>query len=229
MLSQILSIRKARYILLLLVLVVCLYLGLIRLMTPNRSFKRTNVQVKSVWSDACPTWPPDPATPANGSLVLTGGMPSPDMTNMLFEMLRERLGQVKDRPIPDFSKSCDISSPDLLACTSYDCKDKISDNLEDRVKDVLSAPELQLTNEHRAAIAAFSNMFPADDILIVSATSSNHFGETQKMFKSLHEVVYPTLKNFTAVLVDIGLTEAERKRAEAKCRCRVVRFPHHLF
>ena len=71
---------------------------------------------------------------------------------------------------------------------------------------------MQLSNEHRAAIAAFSKMFPVNDIIIVTATSSNHYGETQKMFKSLHEVVYPMLKNFSVVLVDIGLTESERKR-----------------
>ena len=82
----------------------------------------------------------------------------------------------------------------------------------------MSSPELQLTNEHREAIATFSKMFPADDIIIVSATSSNHFGETQKMFKSLHEVVYPTLKNFTVVLVDIGLTEVERKKVRTEGR-----------
>ena len=38
------------------------------------------------------------------------------------------------------------------------------------------------------------------------------------MFKSLHEVVYPTLKNFTVVLVDIGLTEVERKKVRTEGR-----------
>ncbi|GFR64383.1 MetK_1 protein [Elysia marginata] len=223
--------RKTKYALLFFALVVCFYLGLVRFIRLHNAYRPLPAsKAKDIWSDACPSWPPPSNSgQVNQTLQFTGSEPSQETADMLTRILRERLESVKDKKMPDFSKACDVNSPDLPACTSYNCKDKISTSLEERVNDVLKSPELQLTNEHRAAIAAFSKMFPTNDIIIVSATSSNHFGETQKMFKSLHEEVYPRLKHFSVVLVDIGLTEMERKRAEEKCKCHVVRFPYHLF
>ena len=99
----------------------------------------------------------------------------------------------------------------VRACTDYKCPHPLDTSLDERVRDILRSPELQLTDEHRRAIAAFGQKFPENDVIIVTAASSNHFGEVQKMFKSLHDVVYPTLKNFSVVFVDIGLSDKERK------------------
>ncbi|GFO43640.1 metk_1 protein [Plakobranchus ocellatus] len=231
MLGQILSIistRKARYALVVLCLILCFYLGL-RLRKVARSHSVAQKPARNIWSEACPSWPLSSAPVSNTTLRFPDKGPSKETVDMLYKMLQERLDQVKDKPLPDFSKPCNISSPELKACTSVQCPGKIHTSLEERVKDVLSSPELQLANEHRAAIATYSAMFPTNDIIIVSATSSNHFGETQKMFYSLHRDIYPILKNFSVVLVDIGLSESERILAEKKCRCKVIRFPHHLF
>ena len=63
------------------------------------------------------------------------------------------------------------------------------------------------------------------DVIIASAVSSNHYLEIQKMLKEFHKSLYPVLKNFTLVIVDIGLTKYEKIRMEKHCRCQVISFP----
>ncbi|GFO43644.1 hypothetical protein PoB_007014900 [Plakobranchus ocellatus] len=182
-----------------------------------------------VWGEACPGWnppaAPDPPLSADARAE----------ANHLKQILKTRLELPNDveKPTMNFSVSCEANSRNkdkyLKACTDYKCQHPLSKNVEERVEDILRSPELQLTAYERDAIDIFSQMFPVNDVIIVTAASSNHFGEAQKMFKSLHEVVYPVLKNFSVVFVDIGLTERERKMAENSCKCQVIKFPYEWF
>ncbi|KAK3793468.1 hypothetical protein RRG08_066319 [Elysia crispata] len=182
-----------------------------------------------IWGQACPTWSPPASPQADPPLTAEREAEATQLT----KTLRTRLELPNDIVMPNFNESCDVLALDknryLKACTDKKCAHPLSKNLDERVRDVLGSPEMQLTEEHRRAIDAFSQKFPENDVIIVTAASSNHFGEAQKMFKSLHEVVYPTLKNFSTVFIDIGLSAREKKLAENGCKCQMVQFPYEWF
>ncbi|KAK6976515.1 hypothetical protein BgiMline_022948 [Biomphalaria glabrata] len=67
---------------------------------------------------------------------------------------------------------------------------------------MVMSPNLSLTTDQRELIQS--------DVIILSASSENHYAEMQAMFQNLHTVVYPNMANFTMVLFDIGLTKKQR-------------------
>ncbi|GFN82182.1 hypothetical protein PoB_000868800 [Plakobranchus ocellatus] len=100
---------------------------------------------------------------------------------------------------------------------------------EDRIRELLSTPTLQLSSDQLNRILSLSEDIPENDLIIASAISSNHFDEMQAMFKNLHEVVFPRLKNFGMVLFDLGLSEKQRNITLKNCRCQIVPFKFELF
>ena len=105
----------------------------------------------------------------------------------------------------------------MTGCTS-DCGDAMtldSRPLRKRVAGLVENPKLELSPEQRGAILSMSEGIPETDIIIVSASSSNHYDEMQAMFHGLHTVVYPVMaeqrRNFSVVLFDLGLTRDERR------------------
>ena len=78
------------------------------------------------------------------------------------------------------------------------------------MRELLTLPQIQLSSRQLDTILKLSESIPERDLIIASAISSNHFDEMQAMFKNLHEIVYPKIKNYQVVLFDLGLTEKHR-------------------
>ncbi|XP_059162974.1 uncharacterized protein LOC131946299 [Physella acuta] len=114
------------------------------------------------------------------------------------------------------------------ACIS-NCSRPLNPDSETRLLDILTSPNLTLSQHQRRLILSMGQAIPESDVIFVSASSSNHYDEMQDMFYSLHQTVYPRVNNFTVVLFDIGLTEEQRIITEKHCRCQVVTFPYEKF
>ncbi|XP_055893302.1 uncharacterized protein LOC106076738 isoform X5 [Biomphalaria glabrata] len=114
------------------------------------------------------------------------------------------------------------------ACKYDNCSSEISNNVEERIWDILS-PRFRLSKQQTSIIKVFSQSIPSSDTILLSAASSNHFNEFQAMVQNLHTVVYPVLSNVTYVFLDLGLTIKQRNLTEKACRCHVISFPFHLF
>ncbi|KAK3764933.1 hypothetical protein RRG08_045736 [Elysia crispata] len=153
----------------------------------------------------------------------------------LTNLLERRLAQPNEAHQIVYNKPCNPSGKGLLGCTS-DCGNALplgAKPLRARVESLVESPRLRLSSEQRGAILSMSASIPETDIIIVSASSANHYDEMQAMFHGLHTVVYPVMeqqkRNFSVVLFDLGLTPEQRQMTEAKCRCQVVSFPKNIF
>nr|KAI8757246.1 hypothetical protein BgiMline_010761 [Biomphalaria glabrata] len=153
-----------------------------------------------------------------------------DLIKNLTDLLLFRLNQPNNAAKILYTESCDIvASKSELACTNYSCPRGINPDPEARVKNMVMSPKLSLSPEQRDVILTMGKTIPENDVIILSASSANHYAEMQAMFQNLHTVVYPNMANFTMVLFDIGLTKEQRLKTESKCKCHVVTFPVHLF
>ncbi|KAI8798717.1 hypothetical protein BgiBS90_001020, partial [Biomphalaria glabrata] len=152
------------------------------------------------------------------------------LIRQLTDLLLYRLSQPNNAEKILFTESCDtVASKSELACTDYSCPRGINPDPAARVKNMLMSPNLSLTTDQRELILTMGRTIPESDVIILSASSENHYDEMQAMFQNLHTVVYHNMANFTMVLFDIGLTKEQRSTTERNCKCHVVTFPVHLF
>ncbi|CAL1543071.1 unnamed protein product [Lymnaea stagnalis] len=146
-------------------------------------------------------------------------------TDDLVKDFNEMLAQDTDAPNDYFPYPCGNKA---YACTQS-CPQSLSPDPTQRLVDILVSPNLTLSQPQLDAILSMTKSIPESDIVILSATSSNHYDEMQAMFENLHSVVYPVTKYFSVVLFDIGLTPEQRRMTEEKCACHVITFPFELF
>ncbi|XP_055893317.1 uncharacterized protein LOC106056782 isoform X2 [Biomphalaria glabrata] len=152
------------------------------------------------------------------------------LIRQLTDLLLYRLSQPNNAEKILFTESCDtVASKSELACTDYSCQTGINPDPGARIKNMVTSPNLSLTTDQREIILTMGKTIPESDVIILSASSENHYDEMQAMFQNLHTVVYPNMANFTMVLFDIGLTKEQRSTTERNCKCHVVTFPVHLF
>ena len=88
---------------------------------------------------------------------------------------------------------------------------------EQRVRELLTMPGLQLSSAQLNSILKLSEKIPEKDLIIASAISGNHYDEMQSMFQNLHETVYPRIKNFQMVLFDLGLSPTQKNIVSLLC------------
>ncbi|XP_059153643.1 uncharacterized protein LOC131939377 [Physella acuta] len=124
-----------------------------------------------------------------------------------------------------YTNACDKTS---AACTSS-CSKPLSSSPQQRLLEILSSANLTLTRQESENVLSMAKSIPESDVIIVSASSSNHYDAMQAMFYNIHTVVFPLVHNLTVVLFDIGLTEEERTKTEKYCKCTVVTFPSEKF
>ena len=101
-------------------------------------------------------------------------------------------------------------------CMKENCSALSNKPLQERIEDLVLAPQLQLSDRDLQKILSIVSVVPEADVIIGSASSSNHFKEMQAMFEGLQRTVFPTLKNFRVVLFDIGLKKRQRRLVSAK-------------
>ncbi|GFN79510.1 hypothetical protein PoB_000601600 [Plakobranchus ocellatus] len=147
----------------------------------------------------------------------------------LTSLLRDRLTLPNDALRINYRSPCREHEDDVQPCVEEGCASLADKPLEERIQDLVLSPQFELSDEQLKNVLEVVSNIPEADVIISSASSRNHFYEMQSMFHSLHETVYPVLKNFTVVLFDLGLKKRQRKLAEKFCRCQVVSFPFELF
>ncbi|XP_059155849.1 uncharacterized protein LOC131940941 [Physella acuta] len=128
-------------------------------------------------------------------------------------------------PAESYTQPCNASA---RACTS-NCSKPLQTNLEGNLLNTLTSAKFYLKDETLLDILAIGKTIPENDVIIMSASSSDHYHETQAMFYNLHNVVFPLVENLTVVLFDIGLTLEQRQETEKHCRCKVIKFPSERF
>ncbi|CAG5116262.1 unnamed protein product [Candidula unifasciata] len=115
-------------------------------------------------------------------------------------------------------------------CVHPNCT-QLSNNLTERIQSLISQKTI-LAKEQDDLLRSVSLQIPENDVILLSAASSNHYDEMQAMLHSLHSMVFPELsktENFSLVLWDIGLTSDQRQKVEKCCRCQVISFPFEKF
>ncbi|CAL1538136.1 unnamed protein product [Lymnaea stagnalis] len=117
---------------------------------------------------------------------------------------------------------------DRLACRS-NCSRPLNASPKLRLWDLATSAKLTLSDEQVDAILALTEALPTSDYILLSASSHDHYHEMQSMFYNLHTVFTPQSENVSLVLLDIGLTEEQRKMTEKHCRCQVLDFPFYKF
>lgn len=149
--------------------------------------------------------------------------------SFLTQLLKNRLALSNDALKINHNNPCREHENDSKTCTKENCPALSETPLQQRVEDLVLAPQFQLSDHDLKTIFRVVSAVREADIIIASASSSNHFKEMQAMFKALHSDVYPKLTNFSVVLFDIGLKKRQLKLTKKYCKCQVIRFPFELF
>ncbi|XP_067676413.1 uncharacterized protein [Haliotis asinina] len=133
----------------------------------------------------------------------------------------QRAGQWKNNQV----KTCDKESFPGKACVRNDCPVPQSTTLEENLRSVLSTMSERNLLDLDTLMKRFQEPPTGKRTMFVTATSSNHFYESQALIRNLHRNVFPLINNYTFVLYDLGLTVSERTQMEKHCRCEVRSFP----
>ncbi|XP_046574806.1 uncharacterized protein LOC124282815 isoform X2 [Haliotis rubra] len=133
----------------------------------------------------------------------------------------QRAGQWRNNQV----KTCEKESFPGKACVRNDCPVLQSTTLEENLRSVLSTMSERNLRDLDLIMGLFPEPPTGKRTMFVTATSSNHFYESQALIRNLHRNVFPLINNYTFVLYDLGLTASERKQMEKHCRCEVRRFP----
>ncbi|XP_046557595.1 uncharacterized protein LOC124266836 [Haliotis rubra] len=120
---------------------------------------------------------------------------------------------------------CEEESYPGRACVEPSCPARQSTTLEENLRSVLSTMSERNLQDLDLIMGLFPEPPTGERTMFVTATSSNHFYESQALIRNLHRNVFPLINDYTFVLYDLGLTASERKQMEKHCRCEVRRFP----
>ncbi|KAL8620038.1 hypothetical protein ACOMHN_015320 [Nucella lapillus] len=135
----------------------------------------------------------------------------------------------------------DISACDVLACDVSACAFSASSAcwfpdcdvsfppLLERLQQVIQTQH-PLTRQQKSVVHYLSSFVQYFDVVFITAASSNHFGESQGVIQSLHEVVFPELERqglwtFHLYYYDLGLKKEQLRKLKKHCRCTVLPFP----
>ncbi|XP_067673931.1 uncharacterized protein [Haliotis asinina] len=120
---------------------------------------------------------------------------------------------------------CEEESKAGKACVEPSCPVRPSTTLEENLRSVLSTMSEQNLRDLDLIMGVFPEPYTGKRTMFVTATSSNHFYESQALIRNLHRNVFPLINNYTFVLYDLGLAVSEREQMEKYCRCEVRSFP----
>ena len=118
----------------------------------------------------------------------------------------------------------------LYNTSKTSCSEKFYPDFESNIRKVLNykivknSPCFDKTSDNHTKHDARVD-FP----VIVTAASSNHYYESQALFKSIHSNLLPHYTQIKVILYDIGLTENENAEMRKYCKCEVRKFPFHQF
>ncbi|XP_067676412.1 uncharacterized protein [Haliotis asinina] len=133
----------------------------------------------------------------------------------------QRAGQWRNNHV----KTCDKESFPGKACVRNDCPVPQATTLEENLRSVLSTMSERNLLDLDILMRRFQEPPTGKRTMFVTATSSNHFYESQALIRNLHRNVFPLINNYTFVLYDLGLAVSERTQMEKHCRCEVRSFP----
>ncbi|BFZ18224.1 hypothetical protein BsWGS_21263 [Bradybaena similaris] len=153
-----------------------------------------------------------------------------DDSEHLGHVLENKLKTITVKRIRNYKPTCHTKAKIANSCNKKCLQTELPDNAIQRVKQLVTPSQLQMSSEEHAILQEMANKVEGNyEIILLTAASSNHFLESQALFKNLHEKVYPYLKNFTLIFYNLGLTPHERNLMMKYCKCQVTDFPFDKF
>ncbi|CAL1546253.1 unnamed protein product [Lymnaea stagnalis] len=149
----------------------------------------------------------------------------------LTEILNSKLSAINGSSSASFKPTCHKKFTLANSCDNGACLQKdLPSDVRTRVRQLVGPRELQLTSEQREILRGIAGEVKGYyDIIILTGASSNHYNESQAMLMTVHERLFPILKNFTLIYFNLGLTADERRMVVKNCKCQVIDFPFRKF
>ena len=162
----------------------------------------------------------------DGFYSSSGKVPHDEKLSNLVDSLREKLSDAASTPRLELT----FQTCDELGVKNYIEKGFLRKNitvdLEERVRSLISIPGLTVGDEYLNVQQEMRDAVETNhELLILSALSENHFTEGLGLLKNWNEHIFPLLANFTLVIYDLGLTDAQKDKLRDICHCTVVDFP----
>lgn len=157
-----------------------------------------------------------------------------DEEESLEKMYIERLTRERKTDIPEVkvtrASSCRKGLNPEYPCIDANCAGQVHTvnhtNLKEFIETQYHVPEVYLD-----AISNMRKRTRHHKVVLVSATSDNHFMESLVFLKNVQEVMFPAMANidFHFVMYDLGMTSEQRRNMENLCQCEVRDFPFESF
>ena len=153
------------------------------------------------------------------------------VVNVLKESLRNKLQDAASTETLEISsltcQQLNISNYDVTTSQQH-LHETLPKDLDLRIESLTSMVNLPVSDEISQVLQEMSSAVEGHhEIILLTATSSNHFQKNQALLKNLHDVVFPFFPNIKLVFYDIGLTQEQKSQVERHCRCTVVSFPFY--
>lgn len=134
----------------------------------------------------------------------------------------------------DLLKLVDEKNPVVYNITSDACNGHFFTDFSSNIRKLLStklvrtAPCLDFSSDEVANHYNHKHdrdRNEADFPVIVTAASSNHYRESQALFKSIHKTLMPLYEKVKIIFYDLGLTTSQLDEMRKYCKCEVRKFP----
>ncbi|XP_067671904.1 uncharacterized protein [Haliotis asinina] len=160
-----------------------------------------------------------------------------DTTNeedSLEAMFAKRLTRERQTDIPEVkvtrASNCREGLNPEYPCIDTNCTGQVKSvndtNLREFIDSQYRVPEVYID-----AIFSMRKRTHHHKVVLVSATSDNHFMESLVFLKNVQEIMFPAMSNidFHFVMYDLGMTSEQRANMENLCQCEVRDFPFESF
>ncbi|KAI8789135.1 hypothetical protein BgiMline_001002 [Biomphalaria glabrata] len=142
-------------------------------------------------------------------------------------VLTQKLAAVTDSEKTENFVSCINEEVIGNSCASTGClRLQLPTSVRERVNQLVRPYHLHLSDNITTVLREMRAQVPGTyEIIVVTATSSNHFEEAKSMISNVRVNLLPHLNNFTFIVYNLGLTEDEALQLSRNCNCLLIRFP----
>ncbi|XP_071113723.1 uncharacterized protein [Haliotis cracherodii] len=145
-------------------------------------------------------------------------------------MLRDYEKKIKDLQTSGLWKMNDVKpcakeKRGGRACIEPSCPEPKPAQPEENLKSVLSTMSGLNHEDLRVLMRLFPEPPTDRRAMFVTASSSNHYNESQGLIRNLQQNVFPLINNYTFVIYDLGLLPWQRQQLQKHCHCELRNFP----
>ncbi|XP_067667576.1 uncharacterized protein [Haliotis asinina] len=160
--------------------------------------------------------------------------PAPVETFEFDELLHEYKKKIQDvqqarlwRTNPKLN-SCETEPVSGNPCVDTHCSPRHPEEVSHRLERLLQTTNNLNVTLFNLLFELFGVQKSGKRLVILTASSSDHYYESQGLIQSIHQNVVPEMDNLTLIYYDIGLEDWQREQLQKYCRCQVRRFPFEL-